>query len=447
MALPNLAALNLGPPTGPIVVWERAFRKTRAQTIKNEKCEGKAQCPISQEELIANEEYYSFPGYEGKTAYEIPKLYAYFVHEASHNRPMKNPFDDKQEVPPEDWRAIKKWMQDHHPDLVVPGMEYDTDGDDFDDDFHDDDPPSPPSASIPPQLQYIEASELESRLGSEDGVSIGVLANSLTEWGALRALTIEARRRLGRSGGREWMRIVYFTPASDHKLRCYWNESRGFAITATVMAESAMGRMLSHDSMPQGEDNSRYLNVYDSFGNRLTMAQVFLSALVGGAMHLPVAQLAAQLTDADYTFSMERFDGHDRSGPLAFYVLKVTIGTQFMSTIYRNEEHLFSPAPIDPSPIWVWPPAEQRAQQGRSPENRHWQGLKKGLERMVKALNGLIEKTVIQNESQQLIVFKEGDMGNADLDPVVTMMRSAVESTHGTISAEAPLYYAIAYRE
>ena len=127
MALPNLGALDLGPPTGPIVEWKRQCKKTRAQTCEQEQKEGPQICPISQEPLVDGEDYYSFPGSEGKTAYEIPKIYEYFVHRTLKGEDMVNPLNSDQEVPPEDWRAIKKWMHENAREKVVPGMEYDGD--------------------------------------------------------------------------------------------------------------------------------------------------------------------------------------------------------------------------------------------------------------------------------------------------------------------------------
>ena len=138
MALPNLGALDLGPPTGPIVEWKKPYKRTRAQTCEQQRREGPQVCPISQEDLVEGEDVYSFPGSEGKTAYEIPKIYEYFVHRALEGEDMINPLNSDQEVPLEDWRAIKKWMDENAREKVVPGMEYDGD------DRHADAPPSRP---------------------------------------------------------------------------------------------------------------------------------------------------------------------------------------------------------------------------------------------------------------------------------------------------------------
>ena len=54
MATQGLAALDLGPPTGPIVEWQRAQKR------QTRRCEGPDICPISQEELEPGQEYYSF---------------------------------------------------------------------------------------------------------------------------------------------------------------------------------------------------------------------------------------------------------------------------------------------------------------------------------------------------------------------------------------------------
>ena len=113
--LPNLGALDLGPPTGPIVTWDVKRQKTRLQTVQLERREGKSVCPISQEELIPGQEYYSFPGYEGTRAYEIQQIYEYARRRMNAHQPVSDPCDSDTLMPDDDWEAIAAWMNLHHP--------------------------------------------------------------------------------------------------------------------------------------------------------------------------------------------------------------------------------------------------------------------------------------------------------------------------------------------
>jgi hypothetical protein len=111
MALPNLGALSLGPPTGPLFQWERPRKRTRRQTAEQQEQEGPQCCPISQEPLADGEWYYTFPGDEAKTAYEIPQIYEYLARKARNGLPLTNPTNSAEVIPPEDWQAIRERVE------------------------------------------------------------------------------------------------------------------------------------------------------------------------------------------------------------------------------------------------------------------------------------------------------------------------------------------------
>ena len=111
MALPHLGALSLGPPTGPLFKWERPRKRTRRQTAEQQEQEGPQCCPISQEPLVDGEWYYTFPGDEAKTAYEIPQIYEYLARKARSGLPLTNPINSGEVIPPEDWEAIQERVE------------------------------------------------------------------------------------------------------------------------------------------------------------------------------------------------------------------------------------------------------------------------------------------------------------------------------------------------
>jgi len=111
MALPHLGALSLGPPTGPLFQWEHPRKRTRRQTAEQQEQEGPQCCPISQEPLVDGEWYYTFPGDEAKTAYEIPQIYEYLSRKARSGLPLTNPTNGDEVIPPEDWKAIRERVE------------------------------------------------------------------------------------------------------------------------------------------------------------------------------------------------------------------------------------------------------------------------------------------------------------------------------------------------
>lgn len=121
MALPHLGALSLGPPTGPLFKWERPRKRTRRQTAEQQEQEGPQCCPISQEPLVDGEWYYTFPGDEAKTAYEIPQIYEYLSRKAQNGLPLTNPTNGDEVIPPEDWKAIRERVEGSAAPAAVEG--------------------------------------------------------------------------------------------------------------------------------------------------------------------------------------------------------------------------------------------------------------------------------------------------------------------------------------
>jgi len=107
--LPDLSALDLGPPTGPVVTYElpqrgqwdlirnEAARQTRQRTrIRNA---GRDQCSITLQELEHGEEVYEFP--ESGVKVSLRGIYEYWVRRRAQTPPLppNNPCNPPEVVP------------------------------------------------------------------------------------------------------------------------------------------------------------------------------------------------------------------------------------------------------------------------------------------------------------------------------------------------------------
>jgi hypothetical protein len=107
--LPDLSALDLGPPTGPVVTYElpqraqwdlirsEAARQTRQRTRIRDA--GRDQCSVTLEELEHGEEVYEFP--ESRVRVSLRGIYEYWVRRRAQTPPLppNNPCNPPEVVP------------------------------------------------------------------------------------------------------------------------------------------------------------------------------------------------------------------------------------------------------------------------------------------------------------------------------------------------------------
>ena len=445
MALPNLGALSLGPPTGPLFQWEQPRKRTRRQTAEARRCEGPQLCPISQEDLVEGQDVYSFPGSDGKTAYEIPKLYEYFVHQIRLRQPLKNPTNSDEELPPEDWEAIQQWMARHH--------HFEAD-DDADEDM-DADPGSPWSPASPHSPGGLSRSEAMLRLRGDRGLHIErLLQAGGGNSGFLPSLVANAGRRLGmpaHPGGQ----VYYFDPTNGVPVEFVWNEQAAtFEMTAKFYAHGAMGLRLRE---MEGADGELRFGEDLRYGNNLSVSELYLGMLLGGVVggSRSIRTIAARISPADYTLTWSRMTINviGRGPETLYYYLNVKISTAFMAKIHRMDrsggtsnfypgddfptEFLTFPRPTDP--IWTW--ATMRRSTPSRPPTDHWEGFRWGTMRMAGALYGVVSRVVVSNRP----FIEVGLEGSFEDEPTImtALLNDAVEHIEGRIEAEVPFYYAV----
>lgn len=473
MALPNLGALGLGPPTGPIFRWEQPRKRTRWQTAETRRCEGPQLCPISQEDLVDGQDVYSFPGSDGKTAYEIPKLYEYFLHQIRLGRPLKDPTNSNKEAPPEDWAAIQEWMERHH--------HFEAD-DDADEDM-DADPGSPWSPASPHSPGTLSRSDAMLRLRGDRGIDIERLVQAGDgNSGFLPSLVRDATRQLEMRRARRaeprfsspgWSArpFSFFDPTNGVPVEFVWNEQAAtFEMTAKFYAHSAMGLRLRE---MEGADGELRFGEVRPYGNNLSVQQLYLamllSRIVGGGSHF-TPTIAARISPADYTFTVSRMTVNviGRGPETLYYYFNVTISTAFMAKIHRMylsggtsnfypsddvpAEFYTFPRPIDP--IWTWPTVRRSTPFPRPIDpiwstpgdptegpTGHWEGFRWAAHMMIFTLYGVVSRVVVGTDTRFVV---PGWEPRGDTATIITLlMDDAVEHIEGRIEAEAPFYYAV----
>jgi len=117
MALPDLSALDLGAPTGPIVTFTdeheaHVARRTRAGCKRRADDGGGEVCAIGHEPLRHGAEVYQFPGLEGRPGafVNIHDIYAWWRTQRAQGRPMTNPVIPSQQIDEAEWILVRDWI-------------------------------------------------------------------------------------------------------------------------------------------------------------------------------------------------------------------------------------------------------------------------------------------------------------------------------------------------
>jgi hypothetical protein len=117
MALPDLSALDLGAPTGPIVTFTdehqaHVARRTRAGCKRRADDGGGEVCVIGHEPLQHGAEVYQLPGFEGRPGafVNIHDIYAWWRTQRAQGRPMTNPVIPIQRIDEAEWILVRDWI-------------------------------------------------------------------------------------------------------------------------------------------------------------------------------------------------------------------------------------------------------------------------------------------------------------------------------------------------
>ena len=122
MALPDLSALDLGEPTGPIVRFTDEYqrdvsRRTRAGCARRA-AEGDGEvCMIAHEPLLHGQEVYQLPEFEGRPGafVGIREIYAWWASQRRQGYPMTNPTIPRQQVDDAEWAVVRDWVLAQQP--------------------------------------------------------------------------------------------------------------------------------------------------------------------------------------------------------------------------------------------------------------------------------------------------------------------------------------------
>jgi len=114
MPLPNLSALDLGAPTGPIVTFTdehqaHVARRTRAGCKRRADEGGGEVCMIGHEPLQHGTEVYQLPDFYGRPGafVNIRDIYEWWRTQRSQGRPMTNPLIPVQRIEEAEWIVVR----------------------------------------------------------------------------------------------------------------------------------------------------------------------------------------------------------------------------------------------------------------------------------------------------------------------------------------------------
>ena len=466
MALPSLAGLSLGPPTGPIARYGKEVIESpspeesggkRAKgpeglTVKIVKYdttdERDAVCPISRRTFVPGEWVYKTPDGHVYDPWSVLKLWREQEVEEEGRDRFWNLYTNKNDISRAEYVALSIWEVDHK-ESERPDSPEDSS---FDIAKYLHKPPA--GARQPPVPEQVQDDSvgLLLRLGDENGISFRELANIRAGPGDLpwfyRKLIEHAQGQVQLSRlNEEWdgapRQITYFGPCTGVPVTWKWrNEPDTVEMNAKFAPNSALGRRLA--TMIQ--DYSGVLWVQGG-EHDIAVSIFFLKTILSGATRSPagsIRDLWDRLSSEDYNVTLTLASPD-------FYELKVKVSTKFMAAFFPSDEST-DPQPktsgfdTPTDPKWMWPPNLTVGPLDTSGDDG-FHGLATILVRTSRALHEFVKKVVLSNSNQiYLTLSTSSSHGGRGYH----MSEVALDNTKllfgGEIHSEAQFFYAVTDR-
>lgn len=465
MALPSLAGLSLGPPTGPIARYgnevlespspeESGGKRAKGPeglTVKIVKYdttdEKDAVCPISRHTFVPGEWVYKTPDGHVYDPWSVLKLWREQEVEEEGRDSFWNLYTNRNDIPRAEYVALSIWEVDHK-ESERPDSPEDSP---FDITKYRHKPPSGARQPSVPAQERADSVELMLRLGDENGVEFRELANMRAGPGDLPRFYLpliehaQSQAQLSRLH-EEWdgapRQITYFGPCTGVPVTWTWsNRTDTVEMNAKFAPNSSLGRKLA--TMIQ--DYSGILWVqggeYD-----ISVSIFFLKKILNGATRSPagsISDLWDRLSSEDYNVTLTRASPD-------FYELKVKVSTKFMAAFFPSDEST-DPQPktsgfdTPTDPKWTRPPNLTVGPLDTSGEVR-FDGFATIIVRTSSALHEFVKKVELSNSNQIYLPLRWSSSSGNSLDMSTVALDNTKLLFGGEIHGEAQFFYAIINR-